>query len=279
MKNFIHFKKTGKDFRLFLNEKGALPNAMSSGLNYLDYDEDFAVFWANEDYETGLAGQWIRLKDLSALQENQGAMLCRALGYFWEFMPDSKNGLTISTVPERFGLKNQDREKITFFGGSFFPWHEGHRECIDQALEYDRNVIVVPDRNPWKEQGRKSCYWAAYKQICDELNDTPFSVFPGFWGQLDSNPTVSWLPKVELSQKSLLMGDDTFFGLHLWKDVESLLVVLDSVYVVPRQGKSKHREVQKELLKNFNPNLKFYFLDKHPYEKISSTQIRESWEN
>lgn len=278
MKTFIYFKHSGENFRLFIDESGALPKQSFEDFKYFKPEfQEFSFYWSENDYHLPLEGQWMSLEDLPALEENQGAFLCQALGCFWEFMPGSAKGLKTNILPRKFSLKIEDKNEITFFGGSFFPWHEGHRECTDQASKHGRNVIVVPDHNPWKEQGRKSCYWASYKQICNKLAQTNYSIFPGFWGRNEGNPTVTWLPFVELKEKSLLMGDDSFFGLHIWKDVEILLAALDSVYVVPREGKTKQREVQKELLQKFNPGLKFYFLDKHPYEGISSTEIRKTW--
>lgn len=192
-------------------------------------------------------------------------------------MPSFKKELGFINLPSLFYKKNlhQDRETI-FFPGSFNPWHEGHRACVDLAPK-DSNLVIVPDFNPWKDREdiQTGCGWEKYMALCLAVKDTPYSVFPGFLGLEKSNPTVDWLPFTNVEKKVLLVGEDSFLSLEQWKDTERLISFLSKLYVVPREGDEKLVEDTKIKLLEQRPNLEVEILPGHPHQKLSSTEIRK----
>jgi nicotinic acid mononucleotide adenylyltransferase len=164
------------------------------------------------------------------------------------------------------------------YAGSFRPWHVGHRECVEQAIANGYQVLICPDRNPWKEERAKNDNpLSQLVSIIDRVNDLEHvSVFSGFLALDKSNPTVNWLAKVEKPNRSLLMGDDSFLSIHKWKQAEELLNELHQIVVVPRLATDEQRNRQIEKLKSLNPEIDVQVLKKHPFEHVSSTAIRNS---
>ncbi len=227
--------------------------------------------------ETPQEGDWISLITLKKLENPHGQMLCEAIGKFWPRMPSFKKELGFINLPNLFYKKNlhEDRETI-FFPGSFNPWHEGHRACLDLAPKKS-SIIVVPDFNPWKdrEDVQTSCGWEKYMTLALTVKDTPYSVFPGFLGLEKSNPTVDWLPFTRVEKKTLLVGEDSFLSLEKWKDTERLISFLTKLYVVPREGDEALVEATRTKLLEQRPNLEIEILPNHPHQDVSSTKIRK----
>ncbi|MGZ3787789.1 MAG: nicotinate-nicotinamide nucleotide adenylyltransferase [Bacteriovorax sp.] len=198
---------------------------------------------------------------------------CREIGNCFEFMPGSDGSHRQSELPRLF-LKHEIKDSVTFFGGSFNPFHQGHRACMDLCPE--KNILIVPDRNPFKANQEKENVYDDFVALAESLKETSYSLYPGFLGMRDLNPTSSWLPKVKISEKNFLMGDDSYMSLLHWKNPEILIKALTKLYVVPRQfSKADYMKIEKELLK-MNPKLEVHYLDEHPYMNISSTKLRKS---
>lgn len=198
---------------------------------------------------------------------------CEEVGNCFEFMPDSDGKHSQAELSSLF-LKHPIRETVTFFGGSFNPFHEGHRACLDLCPE--KNIVVVPDRNPFKEQLDKNNVYDDFVSLAELLKDTCYSIYPGFLAKKCANPTSSWLPFVKMKEVNILLGDDSFMNLLSWKDPEIIVRALSKLYVVPREfSKSDYVLVEKELLK-INPKLEVHYLAEHPYMNISSSNCRNS---
>lgn len=178
-------------------------------------------------------------------------------------------------LPSHYGKELQAQgQEMTFFPGTFDPLHDGHVECLTRCPE--RNVIVMPDHNPWKEdQKRNSSPLRTYLDLIHVLKDTPYKVFPGFLGLDHVNPTVDWLPGVHLEKKKLLMGADTFMAMEKWKDPTKLFSSLDQLYVLGRKVNIEHLETRARVLKQSHPNLKIEIFPDNPHEDLSSSKIRE----
>jgi nicotinate-nucleotide adenylyltransferase len=163
---------------------------------------------------------------------------------------------------------------VTFFGGSFNPFHRGHRACLDLCPE--KNILMVPDCNPFKTGiDSTSNVYKEFLALALELKDTPYSLYPGFLGQNLPNPTASWLPFVKIKEKNFLIGDDSYMSLLTWKNPEAILKALTKMYVVPRKyGKDDYLKQEREVLK-LNPSLEVHYLADHPYKNISSTDLRK----
>jgi len=199
------------------------------------------------------------------------------LGRLFPFMPDGISG-HMDLIPSLFWpSKDFATSSVTFFGGSFNPWHEGHLECLRQCSKIESNLVIVPDYSPWKENAQEGPL-----EILKELSRKTanrFPIYPGFWG-IDSvekrNPTVNWLSNVDLVQINWLMGDDTFFHFLKWNKIEVVARCLSKIYVVPRDHKLVELQPIQEKLLEINPKLEIVFLDDHPYKELSSTSLRES---
>lgn len=225
----------------------------------------------NESVESNL--QWILLEDLTELVDDHGAYLCQAIAYMWKGMPLFENSLneTIS-LPSFFYKKNHVRE-VTFFGGSFNPWHLGHRECLDQCQ--NNNIIIVPDTNPWKDITIKNeCAWKSFRSIALVVIDTDCSVYPGYWGIKYSNPTSEWIANTHFEKINLLIGDDNFMNFDRWKNPEVLNKNISEVMVVPRNQSIDVLDSKICDLEKIYPDIEFKLLKEHKYQEISSTTIR-----
>lgn len=189
----------------------------------------------------------------------------------FEFMPDSSGNHSQSELDNLF-LKHPIKESVTFFGGTFNPFHEGHRACLDLCPE--ENILIVPDRNPFKEVSQEDPT-ADFYSLARLLKDTRYSLYPGFLIKTEKNPTSTWLPFVKMRERNFLMGDDSYLDLLKWKSPDEIVKALTKLYVVPRKGqKHDYLKVEKELLK-WNPDLEVHYLDEHPYMNLSSTELRK----
>jgi nicotinate-nucleotide adenylyltransferase len=203
---------------------------------------------------------------------NEQIHRCREVANCFEFMPDS-DGLHSQRELSSLFLKNQIFDSVTFFGGSFNPFHAGHRACLDLCPE--KNILIVPDRNPFKTHESNEHCFDQFMELAEELKSTPYSLYPGFLVKNEGNPTSSWLPFVKIPEKNFLMGDDSFVDILNWNNPEVIAKSLTKLYVVPRKfSKDDYLKVEVELLK-FNPKLQIHYLDVHPYMNLSSTELRK----
>ena len=223
---------------------------------------------------------WTNLADLNALDLPYGAILNQAVGKLWVMFANgyrSRQFRAALKLPSwMVKTKFKARDELIFFGGSFNPWHDGHRACVElchQVLPKGK-IIIVPDHNPWKKLAAQTCFWAALRQLGTHLAETPFSIFPGFYGLEQEHPTVSWLLKHEGHKKSFLIGDDNLMSFLSWQQAPALLKNLYRLIVVPRIATAAERALQMARLKKFNPALKFTILPDHPFKKVASSKIR-----
>jgi nicotinic acid mononucleotide adenylyltransferase len=176
-----------------------------------------------------------------------------------------------------------DTSEWVFYGGSFNPWHEGHQACLS-LLSQELTCFVLPDRNPHKEihlsEAVPTIIELSYKA---RFGPHQFLV-PTFLTLENANPTVDWIERLfsQHPQKklSLLIGFDSFRNLTTWTRANTLILLLTRIYVAPRMEKDSERELIASELTKINSNLEIIFLDRHPFEKISSTDLRRqtnSW--
>jgi nicotinate (nicotinamide) nucleotide adenylyltransferase len=173
-------------------------------------------------------------------------------------------------------LKTTPATEIVLYPGTFNPWHQGHRACLDLAQGYGQ-VIVLPDLNPEKKIDRSHI-----EKIITNLKQTLKKneiLFLDFLELSKPNPTYSWIVEVkkELPQKKLklLIGYDQFIKIHNWQKPELLLSHLDALLVASRLDDELNKREQEKKLKNAYPLLEIRFLGHHSFENVSSTSIRE----
>ena len=223
---------------------------------------DIAFRGVGESLEVMLKN-FVPISDIQNVSDEWGKRLCHWVAQQFPAMPGSLKECT--PLPELFLKSSFGRERVCFYGGSFNPWHRGHLACLELCPE--ENILVVPDRNPWKDSRNWS--WDDYVNLCHALRETSCSVYPGFlYGE--GNPTVDWLPQTEFKEKCLLLGADNFLSLEGWKEYLRLIDSLDVLYVVPR-GDRDYEEITAHLTEA-SPNLEIVILPRHPYEGLASSE-------
>lgn len=220
----------------------------------------------------GHSDEWCDIYKLENLSHMDQSNLLISLGDFFEFMP------TISSLPKgeikNDILKHTIKKSVTFFGGSFFPFHEGHMSCLRLCPE--KNIVVIPDCNPEKKNEEKVNPYISFLDLCQRLKETSHSIYPGFLGRNKKNPTAHWLPEVKIEEKKFLMGDDSFMNLLNWQDASTLIKALAQIYIVPRIYNELDCKKQMLKIKEINANLEMTLLPDHAYKNLSSSILRRS---
>lgn len=175
----------------------------------------------------------------------------------------------------------KDEKELIFFGGSFNPWHAGHASCI-KLMPTEKKIIVIPDHSPFKEittDKEKSSSIEDIEKSLHQFSHQTF-IFDEFFYANKKNPTVTWIKllKEEFPEKklSLLMGFDSFMTIDRWTNALELLKNLSVIYIASRMDNESIKEEQSVTLKSINPQLEIKFLGSHPYESLSSTQLRKN---
>lgn len=240
--------------------------------------EDILFFGESDNLSVYLDGKSLsnrptsvskRVLELESLEKEDDERICIALGRGFPFIEGFDERLVL---PKLF-LKDKSLEEITIYGGAFNPWHEGHNSCVE--LCKSSNLVIIPDNNPWKESVNRKSVFAFYLELCHLLADKRYSIFPGFLGLNISNPTISWLPKVQTKKVNLLIGDDNFLKFEKWQEAEKILNMLNVLYVCPREGDSEEINEKSKWANSVNPELIIKLLKHHDFEHVSSTKIRQ----
>jgi nicotinate-nucleotide adenylyltransferase len=214
---------------------------------------------------------WCDIHKLENLSDIDQYNLLIALADFFPFMPAHSSN-PHGWAPKEM-LKGEISGSVTFFGGSFSPFHEGHMACLDLCPE--KNIVIVPDCNPDKDLRDLANPLNDFFKICELVKEKSYSVYPGFIGRHRPNPTSGWLPKVNIPEKNFLMGDDSFMNLPHWIEADTVVRALTKLYVVPRTHHVSEYEAQVKKLKKINHELQVILLPDHPHKEVSSTKLRK----
>lgn len=167
---------------------------------------------------------------------------------------------------------------VTFFGGSFNPWHEGHSECV-RLYQNPAPLIVVPDYNPQKELVQHSSLEAFYQHLLAASGLPASQVYPGMLLKQTKNPTIFWVqemkeryPDLEIN---LLMGADSFKNLSTWVEIRKLLSFLSTIFVTPRLETDDVIKKSCDFVQANAPQVTVEILPRHLFEHVSSTEIRK----
>jgi nicotinic acid mononucleotide adenylyltransferase len=207
------------------------------------------------------------------VDEKTALEVCQFLGLLHPLFSDAQNVLELDEVYKPFlNFDFTSSPNVVLFPGSFSPWHRGHEACV---LGQNKGaVVVIPDFNPWKKV-RDNSTWKELQSLWRfALEASEVSLFVGFLAKKEGNPTVSWLPKLGIKEKWLLMGDDSFLSLHKWKDSQLLLHSLAGLLVCPRMGRKDELKKQADFLRG-SCSIKIEFLEPHPFQNLSSTDLRK----
>lgn len=175
-------------------------------------------------------------------------------------------------------FKNHAKEWV-FFAGSFNPWHQGHQACIN-LLPDDKLCLVLPDRNPFKEERDINPVGAVLEISTKAKFKKNQFLVPSFLMQEGKNPTINWIEKFKEDfpeyQASLVMGFDSFSSLKSWTRASELIPMLSTIYVVSRLEEDKERFLALDQVHALSRELNIVFLGKHEFENLSSTKIRDA---
>ena len=230
-----------------------------------------------ESLSIHVEGETIRLDHLENLPMGMGGKLLEALGRCWPRMPfyiPSQEKPLPSFMMKRAWDSSLDH--VMFYPGSFNPWHQGHRFCLESGMKTSPHFhfVVVPDCNPWKNTCSSACPWEHFRDICRKTENLFCCIYPGFWGRGKKNHTVDWLPLVKVKKKGLLLGGDGFLQLFQWKNHHSLLSSLDTLLVVQRTEYFDRLLEEKQKIEKNHPSLKVVLLKGNPFASLSSSSLR-----
>jgi nicotinic acid mononucleotide adenylyltransferase len=202
---------------------------------------------------------------------------------FWPAL-DAARFTFLEERPERFIPPLEAEISLTsdviFFGGTFDPWHEGHRACLELAPA-DMPVIVCPDRNPHKplkSHDDITTFLLNIREKALRARSKKLFVYGGFLLKNEPNPTIRWILWLKRHRPDirpyLLIGFDSLEKIATWTDAKDLMKLLSGLMVVSRlEDDEDHAEASRWALEQ-NPQLKIRFLGHHAFEHLSSTQMR-----
>jgi nicotinate-nucleotide adenylyltransferase len=252
------------------DDEFSLPDLEIEQIIPLSARKEHKTFYKVLDEQEDFKGyEWVSILEIKKFTGQDGAIFCEALGKLWPLFQDKSY-----PIPEIFLKNTFSKESSIFYGGTFNPWHEGHSECLKKCSH--KSIVIVPDSNPWKKNHFDQCYFESYKNICEKFKDTSYSVYPGFYGLENSNPTIDWLPKALVKKKSLLMGDDNFIKIFKWKSATALISELDSIHVLARDYPKVEFDKTREEVTLVNSEINIIYLGEHDFMNLSSTNLRKS---
>ena len=215
-------------------------------------------------------GDWVDIESLQEVPEPLGAMLCAALGRFWPLFALSHPELRSRYC---FHPELEDAPEMTFYGGSFDPFHPGHLACI--KLCPARPLIVIPDHNPQKPWRSERSFWQLYQEIKRQTQGMEgVYVYPGLCGDQNPTPTINWIRQLGM-KKNLLLGDDSFMDILQWQQAQILLRLLNGLHVAPRLVEEGEFQAQVDRVLSVNHQLKVERHTRHCHESLSSSQLRQ----
>ena len=178
-------------------------------------------------------------------------------------------------------------KKTAVFGGSFDPPHKGHSQILEfliQSPEIEKVVVIPTYQNPLKSHSAQFSKetrlemmhaWLDYEKV----NNSPlnFSKVKLSLVELESEKTsytVETLADLKkhgefFSAPILVLGEDNLPTLEKWKEIETLLKSLDSLWIFPRKSHEVDPSHFASSLRALTP-LRWLAI---PIVDISSTQI------
>jgi nicotinic acid mononucleotide adenylyltransferase len=270
------------DILFSLNSRNKLqvafdPKVTRENISFESLKDDKRIAWSEDRTRQDIVLD--EVKDLNLEQEH--ALIIGLSLFFW-FMPEGdqrfydvlvEDSFSLLEVSHRTSTTDQTRPWL-FFGGAFDPWHKGHRACLE--LCRDHSLVVVQERGPWKD-GTPTAFREFFKLV-DETRDIALALYPGFLARHQAEPTVEWIQKVK-GKKSFLVGADHLRDFSKWHEYKKLLDSLETLYVAPR-AVHQNNLVDNELFYQWRDELQkstatpIVILDRHPFEELSSTAIR-----
>ncbi len=177
---------------------------------------------------------------------------------------------------ENIGAKWQLPSQVTFFAGSFSPWHQGHQNCLELYQKHiSIPLVLAPDCNPQKSQ--MSIDPVKLRQL--SLQNPTLPLYPGFYLNQKANPSAQWLTELKQRRPDLkihwLTGFDQLANLTHWQAAEKLPTLIEKLYWVSRLENNEQRQdaLSKAQQLGFQTD-QLIHLGHHAHEELSSSQLR-----
>ncbi len=204
---------------------------------------------------------------------------------FWMAL-DAARFAFLQERPEKFSVPLSYElplaSDVVFYAGTFTPWHQGHQACLQLAPTH-LPLIICPDKNPHKplttHQDVVSFFLQLKQTIQQQATLKHLPLYPGFLLQQERNPTVSWVLRLKRARPDLrvhlLLGYDSFQQLPHWTDARDLIKLLSGIMVASRLENDGAHQQDCMAVQQHNPQLQIQFLGHHPFEHVSSSQLRQ----
>jgi nicotinic acid mononucleotide adenylyltransferase len=263
-----------KELRIWVDSKLNLAQAKGTSTQRVGFFREIPLFVlppASAHPMGWTSFAWSSMQGKFAVEDDFWMALDAARFTFLQDRPESLHAPLALEIPLT--------SDVYFYGGTFTPWHEGHRACLNLAPP-NAPLIVCPDRNPHKPLRTHDDVVSFYLELKESIvkhSSHPVLVYPGFLLGQESNPTVSWVVRVKRQRPDLrihlLMGYDSFKNLSTWTEAHDLIRLISGVAVVSRLEQDAQHAIDSVWALSHNPQLQIKFLGHHPYEKVSSTEL------
>jgi nicotinate-nucleotide adenylyltransferase len=175
-----------------------------------------------------------------------------------------------------------DPERIGICGGTFDPFHNGHREPIRSAMPeigWDRVVYMPAFRQPFKSAQTTVSSWHRFTMAVMATEDDAWSQVSTWELERERiSYTVETLEALSDSyagsRLDWIIGDDNLPALLLWRDIGRILELAN--FVVPRRGSAPLPEPlqQRVATPADAPRAGGVIFVHNPAVPVSSTEIR-----
>jgi 8-oxo-dGTP diphosphatase len=214
--------------------------------------------------------QWVNLDDLEEMAFDHGAILCEALGLFWQPFHTYNPRLpkyNLNPYGAAPGFVSYS-PSMNVYPGTFETWHDGHEYCASNGQH--EHTIVIPDANPTKARVA-GCVWKRYKELKAIIGER-FSVFPGFIGNETGNYLYTWFPVMN-NGMNMIIGDDSLHSIEQWRHHELILAANATITVIQRLRTDIDNFEHMRKLEKWKA-INFHYVSYNPYGDVSSTKLR-----
>lgn len=175
-------------------------------------------------------------------------------------------------------------DKIAVFGGTFNPFHNGHVSILDSLDQNNMfsEILIIPNYvSPLKEFDADLSYRIEMFNLLEDFFEKRYQSKITISDLELKREGVSYTYQtvqelgVDYKGKQLffVLGTDSFFSLHQWKEPDKILTHC-KLLVVRRENiqESDYKDYFKQFDRSFDEDVK---LMQNPILELSSTEIRE----
>lgn len=237
------------------------------------------LIFKNDDAFILRGGREIPLLEVESFSDQSFEReVIRALASFFDFPFAPSSASAKNHSPPKWLGDFPTTSKLTFYPGTFNPWHQGHLNCL--ALCPEEEIVVVPDYSLWKSAGVAKSPWERVRELALALqafSRQGLSLFPGFTILDAPHATADWLSQFHERELNLVIGMDNFISLERWRRAHDLLGLLTKLYVVPRSFEEMSAAAFKkaqEFIASHEQSPEVIYLPEHSAMDVSSTSLR-----